>query len=485
MFPKALSFIKSGILFIIISAVLITIIFCTIFENGNKLFSENYSKRMILGSDLSQTDCIALSHNMDECKLSIIQEELKHNEQNIKNNKKPEPSFFDNDLLETYKNSSVMDKVYGFDVCEAMYNENSVVLYTAYPETYELIRSGYQEETWFSNTDPDDKYPAAVLCGADFENVRIGDIISLKGYDSRFVTENNEKTVFQTRYLDSISIRVAGKIGFPYLSPDFSYRFIDSPFDIHYNKKAVIYLKHDEKTVSALRSAGLSVNPGNTFIYAGYRTDNVYRIEAFRKNVNEMEVSSDYDHRYPTIEESGNYIKKATEGFLPFFFDNMTNRDNISGTIAALILVFSTLTYISLRNRNIGEDDFYLKTSITSVIKYLIIMILIPALISGIIMTVHYIIQFSHNIDHGFSYIIGSLGSQYFISLLLFHLMVCIILIIVTLIPPLILFYYAKHTVKVTEKPPANDALEIFTGYENDDYYTEPWNQTQNNQPGA
>lgn len=408
-----------------------------------------YGNNLVYQQDILRSDCVAQSYN-------IWRNGMQYSKRK---------DYYNTDQLETYKTNELVDKVYGFDTALGKYHGKFIRIYTAYPETYNLLASCVQAETWFDGAPADDTYPAAVVCGADFHDVNTGDIITFNGYRNELQPTGDGRLEEVSETLEPVSVRVAGKIGYPYLAPDFSYPFSDKSPHIHFTGRPVIYLLHDDKTVSALSSAGLSMRPENNFFYVTYHQSKTDQIPAFRDSVVLMTTYGDDPPEYQNIAPTATYLTTSGRPAHSFFVEIITNRHVLSAIFLSWVLI-SVIVFSIIRKKihSIGTTTPLISTSLPAIIRYILLMSTIPVVIAclNFILAAH--IRYP---DVSFS---DWFSSSYALSIMGLLLLVWVFLSTTTLIVPILQYKHLKKFVRLSTESYTYKPVDTYSGYEQRDF---------------
>lgn len=437
-------FFKSGILLIILCIIICSVLQCLLMYRCRQKFNDLYMNRIVFSEKLQATKCVSLSPNTTYYGNSFHRSE-----------------FYTYDFIGLYKEHESTDKVYGFDICNGVYNDSTVNINIGYSETYDLIDTELQYGTWFSRANDRDKYPSAVVSGELFNNVNIGDVIKIQNIKKP--AEDGEGTS-DTAKNGSFEVKVVGKVGFPYNNPDFSQRFTNGDPIMRIDNLPAVYLLHDKKSVKAMTDAGYTLTPYNTFIYVTYKDDHDSTRYDFQRFVKYFEDYGRERPDYKTIEDTSKFLdlKYAADSSLFKYeiFDNMV----LSFTFFCWTLITFTVLGIISRNLRKKSGEYRLKASILSSIKYVLIMTTVPLVISIAVFLYSLCTRYGIGFDEIISS--GMLGSEMVTTALLIALIVWAVLSITCLIIPMLRFRSLKKSIDLSAESYNAKPMEVYTGYE-------------------
>ena len=316
--------------------------------NSGVSFRKKQLYQFIHSPLLSDTECISLSNDLYGHHSGVSE------------------SLYTSDLLEMYHEDEAVDKVYGFDIEDALYNNESVLIHTGYPEAFDLIRCDLAEGSWF-NGSSSDGYPDAVVCGDIFNNCEVGDLININPYSPG----NHDESINQ---YGSITVRIIGKYQFPYDTFNFSQHISEEAYYLPYNTEPVIYLQHTTETVSLLNLSNFTVSPYDSFVYVKYKNKNSAEATKFRDKISSLRpTTADYsDHHL--ITPVSDLVKTQNSDFLPFFISNLLDPLNIF-TLAVTVILVTLNTMFRYRKRSASLSQIIrtqlIITSVTSLLAWL------------------------------------------------------------------------------------------------------------------
>lgn len=452
-----LSIMKSGLIFIILCMILTTSLFTSIMQTSDDIFRDLYVRKIINNPQLLDTECIALSHNMDDARTD----------------KTYDTTFYSRDMLEFYKKDKAVDKVYGFDISLAEYNETPVKINTGYSEIFDLINTDLQPSSWFEGSDPNDEYPAAVVCGEVFKNVRIGDVITLQGKKEVYERVDIDKVTNEVKDTGFISVRVIEKICYPYLAPDFSWRFENKENSAKENRikfcqSPVVYLEYNEKSISALKKADVNITPADSFVYVSFITDDKVFVSDFHYSVEKLKKYGAYTPLIKTVEKTSDFINGKDGTGWTFLPEILLNNKNLSLAATCYLLITLTIAYIIWRNLRLTVDDYRLNTSLISIFGKIIIMTTVPLIVSVITFTLYLYSRTTVGIFSGLDP--GFFSTNYFTSIIILMIVVWIFLIITTMIYPIVKYRSFKTSTVRTAESCTYNPIETYTDYEERDF---------------
>lgn len=447
------SIVKSGLLLIIICIILLTNLFLSMMSNCDKVFRDLYAQRIIHDPDLLKTECIALSYNMES----------------RRGEKDYDQSFFYLDMLPYYKDNKAVDKVYGFDYSMVEYEGIPMEIQTAYPETYDLIRTDLQPCTWFDNCDHNDQYPAAVVSGKLFKDTKPGDIITVQGKKNIYERIDTGEFTKEIKNTGNITFRVADKVSYPYLVPKFSFRFTDKttlqePEHAIFDNSPVIFMLYDDKTISALEKADVNLSSNRSFVYISFNTDDTVPISEFNSFVKRHARYGSDTPTIRTIENTSDFLDKDGSTGNSFLLEILFHRTNMSLFTICYLIITITIFYIIWRNLRLKIDEFHLNSSIVSIFKKVIFMTTVSLTASVLLFITYILSRFENGID------IGLFSTNYFISIGIFMIISWISLNVISMIIPIVKYNGLKTSTVQTEETYTYNPIETYTEYEERDF---------------
>ncbi len=436
------------------SFILIYVLMGIVLSNVSYRYYSALGEQIIHDPQLTDTDCISLSNFIREYVADLNENKVYYS-----------------DLLSIYKESPYVDKVYGFDVSNALCDGNEIQLLTAYPETYDLIRSDLSEGRWFdiSSDSGAEDYPAAVVCGAFFSGVHPGDIVSVQS-NSHFSDDYSGKPVDSGKNRE-ISVRVIGKIQFPYIAPDFSNRFTEKDAHISDSFYPVIYLLHDQNTVSKLNENQFNLSPLDNYIYVHYTKNDDASREHFRSYVRSLMSAELLLGECNPIQPTSDFISTDNTSAMPFYLEYIFNSVNLALFVLCWIIITSGMLYnISVNSRNLDN----IKNSNISFPKLILNNILITAfsaVTAALTFSIRAISLCNHSESPTSSSIISEfLCSEYTISIFCYLLLFWILLNLTAAIVLMIKINKLKKSVQKTKNSFEYRPPEYYENYDERDF---------------
>ncbi len=479
---KNLNTAKKNSLFIS-SAVISIILLSIFFFKELSFFDDTYNN--VNGFQIShdpaivQSDCVALSRNLSYQMSELDDKHL---------------YYYASDLLESYKEHQSIENVFGFDLAEASYYNNSFELKTAYPETYDLIRTDQIEGQWFSGHESSGEYPEAVVCGMIFNDVSIGDTIEIesRGADPRErITElespEDVEEFIQADQYDKprgrMTVKVIGKLLLPYYSIDFRERFSDESAYARYTNSPCIYLLHNDVTVSAMKRSNFDLYPQNSFIYVTYKTGSEEEKETFKNYITSMGYRA-YNLEYSNIVHTSSFIKSSSDNSQYYLLNSLIYPVNI-GFLALSCIISAIFIIVTIQiYTNYSNYDNEAKNSAVSIIKSVIAVSVISAVIGGLLFLITYSSRYC--MKSGFQPIIyfsELMKSTYFLNSIIFLLVYFIILCSFSCIATIIKFKSLKNSIEETKESYTYRQPEYYSEYNERSFeVSDPNEITDNNQ---
>lgn len=429
----------------IIAMIILIFNFSFLYDNSRINFYDSKAADLFFNSDLENCDCIFLSQNIS---FSAAEDTYSL-------------ELYKSDLLEMYHSNPVVDKVYGFDKANSVYNKSLIELYTAYPETYDLINSELSEGKWFADSEEPVDYPNAVVCGQIFRNVNIGDIITLNSYYyDTYEFESSEDII------GNMKVRVIGKIQYPYYSPDFVSPFGTNDAYAKFSSSASVFLLHDQKTVSALKKASFRADPAYTLVYVNYKTDDEKSISDFRDFINNLYVSDSAP--YDNISPVSKFTKPDYKFSQPYLIGNIFYPFNLGHVFLGCILISGVIIF-TIRKKSVNSN-VQNNLSLSGITANILMLSTIPIIINSLLYIISHLSKLAYDNIIDIKYIAEYFSSEYTIfigiSVFIFWVMVNLLSMIVPVIKLNSLKNSNKKTIdSYTYRPP-----EYYTEYESRDF---------------
>lgn len=447
---KLIIFIKSSLLKLIIVTVIIGVITFLSFLNFAQVFENTAALQLVYDTPLINTDCIAVSNNINPYLLRD----------------KEVLNVFYSDLIKIYKESDAVNNVYGFDVSYGYCDYSDIRVYTAYPETYKVISTELQSGSWFDEKDLSDDYPSAVVCGSLFKDKNVGDIIKLKSKDLNFFYD---PYIIKLVDKDTIEVRIVGKVSFPYYAPNFRDHFSSSPPYLSSDSNDIVYLLHDDVTVSALKENNFNLSPDDTFVYVDYKTDNQKKLDEFYSYVSHLSVS---EKKIPNIQPVREYMSEREEPIQPYFTSAVLSKEFgstiVSVWIILIIAIFLILSHNSVYGSN-RDGKISVKSSLSSIIGAILKVSTAASMLSCITALLY--TSGKHFLITDFlteSAISEFLSSSYTFSIVLYYLVIWVLINIVPIFVAIFTFKNYKQPAKLIKNDPDSTVTEYYNEYDDE-----------------
>lgn len=409
---------------------------------------------MIFQSDFLETDMVGLSFNACQAY---------RNDDN-----KEGAKIANSDLLETLHMDSSVEKVYGFDESLAMYGDTELLVRTAYPETYELMSKGIHLSSgkWFgNNNDPNTVY--CVVSGSLFADVNIGDQICINSCDKL-----SDEIIGSNLYCT-----VAGKVDFPYDAPVFNPFFVEANEIIHSEHSSMVYLLHNETTVSALQNKDFIVSVKDTVVFVKYKQDtSSAAISKFRSYISSAFINKDSD--LENIAKLDTLYEETGEINTDFSF--LTNKYFLSSYLFMSVLISAIIMSLIMSAAANADPAVKKSANLFSVIATDILMVTIPSLLMVVYWFAATLGRVSSNSPA--SQKAAALSCSQTTETFVFLLILWLLTLMLTMIAPIYKLIHSwkdssKEEDAYTYRPPV-----YYQGYETDEDIPEP-NRNENNNP--
>lgn len=231
-------------------------------------------------SDFRQTDCITVSENISGYIDADFSEKLPP---------KKVLELYTTDQLKALRDDDVVNHLYGFNYSRCYVNgvDLNTPILLGTPETYQLMR--YEMAEGDCAFDGGEDMPEVVLSGEEFSGYHVGDTIVLTFSEEMFDWFSGGEYLPRPDEYKPLTVRVAGKVGFPYITQSSEFWVSAGKPYIEGNYYSKIFMLYNENNMNILKDHGFCVLSEDESYYVSYKEDaDPAAIERYRSDISSM-----------------------------------------------------------------------------------------------------------------------------------------------------------------------------------------------------